>query len=280
VIYDGPGDTILRPLNGINYGPLWTDRYPLKLVLHTTETVGLPGYNNGAHAPHITIDTLARKVWQHVLLDARCGALRGSTAVFNDTGVRTVMNEVAVQVEIIGYSDRNTVINFGGNRRWVGDFQDYDYEFIAEVVAYLKRVCGIGDGLHAMPAGQSWSYGINSRHRMAAPEPWESFAGMTAHGGVFGQRHWDTGVLDLPRIWQQVLEDEMDPAVRQFYEELHALITSSGGNSRSLMYVLDEYRARAKSLGVGGNEPQRVADGTLAPKDGGSHTHTATVELV
>jgi hypothetical protein len=198
--YEGPGDSILRPMNGRDYGPLWADRYPLKLILHTTETATLPGYNNGSYAPHITIDTLARKVWQHVPLDRRCGALRGSIAVYNDTGVRTVMNEVCVQVEIIGYSDRNIVLTYGGNRRWVGDFGDADYEFIGRVVAYLRQVCAIGDGLHAMPAGEAWRYGINSRFRMPAPEPWESFAGMTAHGGVFGQRHWDTGVLNLWRI--------------------------------------------------------------------------------
>jgi hypothetical protein len=109
---------------------------------------------------------------------------------------------------------------------------------------------------------------------------------------VWGHRDTTTkscpGALLYPRLadvrFIETVPDpgdiDMDPAVRQFYEELHALITSSGGNSRSLMYVLDEYRARAKSLGVGGNEPQRVADGTLAPKDGGPHTHTATVELV
>src|SRR5690606_3916099 len=127
--------------------------------------------------------------------------------VLKDTGVRAVMNEKAVQVEIIGYSDRAVVQQYGRGR-WVGDFTDEDYAFLAEVVHYLKDLLGIGDDIHARPPGHSWAYGIKSPHRLGARE-WEQFSGLTAHGGVFGQNHWDTGVLDLNRIWRG--DDLMTP---------------------------------------------------------------------
>src|SRR5690606_17012236 len=157
--------------------------------------------DGGAIAPQITIDSAKQVVWQHQPLDHRGGSLRGTRRVHRDTGGHAVMHEKAVQVEIIGYSDRNAVLRHKGGRRWVGDFADADYEFIAAVLAYLKDLFGVGDGLHARPPGHSWAYGIKSPYRLGARE-WEQFSGLTAHGGVFGQNHWDTGGLDLNRIWR------------------------------------------------------------------------------
>lgn len=211
MIYAGPGERV-EIMDCPNYGPLWSERYPIALVAHTTETKSRPGYSEGAWAPHITIDPAAQVVYQHQLLDRRCGALRGTKKVHDDTGVWTVMNEKAVQVEIIGYSDRNTVLKHGNGRRWVGDFGEDDYAFIAAVFDYLRRRIGIGDGLHARPSGESWRSGISSPYRLGAAA-WEQFDGLTAHGGIFGQIHWDTGVLDLNRIWRG--DDLMTPEDRK-----------------------------------------------------------------
>lgn len=199
MLYEGPGE-LVEVFDGPNYGRLWDDRYPLAIVAHTTETKGLPDYDGGDSAPQVTIDSASQVVWQHQPLDRRGGALRGSTRVYNDTGVRAVMNEKAVHLEIIGYSDKNTVDKYGGGRRWVGDFTEAEYQFIAAVVHYLKDLHGIGDTIHARPAGESWTAGLSSPYRLGAKE-WEQLAGFTAHGGIFGQTHWDTGVLDLNRIW-------------------------------------------------------------------------------
>ncbi|HEX7099651.1 MAG TPA: hypothetical protein VF377_10450 [Acidimicrobiia bacterium] len=207
MLYDGPGD-LVKIFDGPNYGPLWFDRYPIAIVAHTTETKGLPDYGGGASAPQITIDPAERIVFQHQPLDHRGGALRGTRRVYADTGVYAVMNEKAVQVEIIGYSDKQTVVKYGDGRRWVGDFTAADYEFIAAVVHYLKGLFDIGDDIHARPSGRSWAAGISSPYRMGA-EAWEQFGGFTAHGGIFGQTHFDTGVLDLHRIWRG--DDLMTP---------------------------------------------------------------------
>lgn len=231
LLYRGPGEVEYR-MDGTDYGPLWTDRYPIALVAHTTETPGLPGYRNGTIGPQITIATRERRVYQHVGLDRRSGALRGTKKVHDLTGVWTVMNEKAVNVEIIGYSDRSAVLKLGGGRRWVGEFTDDEYEFLADVFAYLKTVLPIGDGIHAMPSGQTWRYGMNSPYRLGARE-WEAFTGLTAHGGIFGQDHWDTGVLDLPRIWTGVLaRTKTDEELDDFLEDL--LMLSPEDLARSL----------------------------------------------
>lgn len=209
MIYDGPGK-LVRVFDGPDYGPLWFDKYPIAIVAHTTETKGLPDYGGGASAPQITIDPAKQVVYQHQPLDRRGGALRGTKRVHTDTGVWSVMNEKAFHIEIIGYSDKAVVAKYGGGRRWVGDFDDDDYAFIADVTHYIKDLFGIGDALHALPAGDSWKAGISSPHRLGAKQ-WEQFDGMTAHGGVFGQTHWDTGVLDLFRIWTPNQGDDMIP---------------------------------------------------------------------
>lgn len=199
MIYDGPGE-LVKLFDGPDYGPLWFDKYPIAIVVHTTETLGRPGYNGGSSAPQVTIDPAKQVVYQHQPLDRRGGALRGTKRVHTDTGVWSVMNEKAFHIEIIGYSDKAVVAKYGGGRRWVGDFDDSDYAFIADVTHYIKDLFGIGDALHALPAGDSWKAGISSPYRLSAHD-WEQLDGMTAHGGIFGQTHWDTGVLDLNRLW-------------------------------------------------------------------------------
>lgn len=209
MIYDGPGD-LVKVFDCPDYGPLWSDRYPIALVAHTTETKGKPDYNGGSWAPQVTLDPFRFVCYQHQYLDRRSGALRGTKKVHDDTGVWTVMNEKAVQAEIIGYSDRAQVERYKDGRVWVGDFGDEQYRFLAEAFAWLQSALGIGDALHARPSGQSWAYGVNSPHRLGATD-WEQFSGLTAHGGVFGQIHWDTGVLDLHRIWTPNQGDDMIP---------------------------------------------------------------------
>lgn len=207
MLYDGPGD-LVKVFDCPDYGPLWSDRFPIALVAHTTETKGKPDYNGGSWAPQVTFDPFRFVCYQHQYLDRRSGALRGTKKVHDDTGVWTVMNEKAVQAEIIGYSDRAQVERYKDGRVWVGDFGDEQYRFLAEAFAWLQSALGIGDALHARPSGQSWAYGVNSPHRLGATD-WEQFSGLTAHGGVFGQIHWDTGVLDLNRIWTPNQGDDM-----------------------------------------------------------------------
>lgn len=200
--YAGPGRVYDRP--GASYGPLWDDRYPIAIVLHTTETLGLPSYNTDSDAdmeinPHLTMKPGKDfTVWRHTDLEERSGALRGSRQVYRDTGVNTVMGEKAINIEIIGYSSKATVDKYGGGRRWVGHFGDDDYESIAQVVAWIIDQFDLGYAFTPQPVN-GWLYGMKAATRGSAPA-WENLQGTTAHGWVFGQSHWDTGVLNLAHV--------------------------------------------------------------------------------
>lgn len=265
--YEGPGEIISDP--GRDYGPLWADE-EWAVVMHTTETSGLPGYRNKTITPNITIDPKRRRVYDHVDLQRRCGALRGSSTVFKETGIRVPMNEKAIQIELICYSDKR-IADQSASRTWVGDLTDEDLEFIAQVVAWIvKRVGRIGKAVTPQPAG-GWRYGVGSRYRGSAQE-WKEFSGITAHGWVFGQKHWDTGVFDLVRLHHRVWdiiegEDDMTPEqaeTLEFFGALKGKIEESGGNSNSLFYSLQFYRWIASHYGISGADPIAVARRLLA----------------
>lgn len=265
--YEGPGEIISDP--GRDYGPLWEDE-AWAVVMHTTETPGLPGYRDKTITPNITIDPRRRRVYTHVDLDRRCGALRGSNTVFKETGIRVPMNEKAIQIELICYSDKR-IADQSASRTWVGDLTDEDLEFIAQVVAWVvKRVGRIGRNVTPQPPS-GWRYGLGSKYRGSAKE-WDEFSGITAHGWVFGQKHWDTGVLDLvrlnTRVWEIIDgEEDMTPEqaeTLEFFGELKGQIEESGGNSNSLFYGLQFYRWVASHYGISGADPLAVARRLLA----------------
>lgn len=69
------------------------------IVIHSTETVGFPGYNNGAAAPHFTIDLPTGLVRQHCPLEWGSRCLAVSTGGVTD---RTVNITGTIQIETIG----------------------------------------------------------------------------------------------------------------------------------------------------------------------------------
>lgn len=229
--YEGPGTIIDKP--GRDYGPLEAE-WPWAIVLHTTETSGLPGYNNMAYNPKVTIDPDRRLVYRHVDLELRDGALKGSRQVFEDTGVWVPMGQKAINIEIIGYSSAR-IADQHPARLAVRDFTDDHYEFIAQVVAWIKAAMNVGWDITPQPAG-GWTYGIDSPHR-GTPEAWQELDGLTAHGWVYGQQHWDTNGLDLVRIWNRVGEilmtapniDEASPWAKPAWEKAYeaGLITEA-----------------------------------------------------
>lgn len=201
-LYTGPG-TVKHLMNGKTYG--WLDAsYPWVLDLHSTETYGLPGYREGRIAPKLTLFLPDRIVYQHAPLGSWTGTLVGSRSVHDKLGVWLPMNQKAVSVEVISYSDKRIVDEYGGPRIWVGDWTEDDYNFIGDVVGWLMDTMGIQHQLHAMPAGSSWRYGYQSAFRIAASR-WAAWGGLTAHGGVPGQEHWDVGVGDLHRIYARAI---------------------------------------------------------------------------
>ncbi len=177
----------------------------LALVWHTTETGSWPGYQLGLTAPHHSYKALTREWrWHGPAVDERVGTMRSSKA----TG--TPANEKAYQVEIIAYSNRSIAAMSSG-WLWVGDFTDDHYGDLADFAAWLATVITIDMGQVTPTPPGGWKSGSGSPLRLDR-DAWLAFDGMTAHGAVTGQKHWDTGVLDLQRISDlSTLEDDMFP---------------------------------------------------------------------
>lgn len=170
-------------MRAITYGPL---EQPTALVLHTTETSGSPGYRSGAVAPHFEYHARERSWRQMANPELRVGTMKGSSA----TGIKA--NEKAIQVEIVA---RSSAV---GSGLWVGDFTDAHYDDLAEFVAWARNVGLCTNDVTPTPPG-GWRYGAGSGLRLSVKD-WYLFTGLTCHGAVPGQSHWDTGVLNLERI--------------------------------------------------------------------------------
>ena len=181
-----------RP-TAVTYGPFPKFGLPLALAWHTTETVSWAGFRLGLTAPHYSYKPTTREWrWHGAELDRYVGTMRSSRIT------RTPANEKAIQVEIIAYSDAN-IASKRASRVWVGDFREHNYRDLADFAAWASVEAGINLRHVTLPPPGGWRYGSKSPCRMDR-QVWLDFDGITAHGAVTGQTHWDTGVLDLGRI--------------------------------------------------------------------------------
>jgi hypothetical protein len=179
------------------YGPLPDHGLTqVALVLHTTETVGMPSFQGGDTAPHFTYDPRDGSWQQWADLDRYVGTMKGHSSGGH-------ANCKAIQVEILAYSDRNAC---PANGTWVGDFADRHYAALADLYAWLIGQAWVGVDLTPTPDG-GWRYGAGSGLRLTEGQ-WAAFSGLTAHGAVPLNSHWDTGVLDLEYVWLLATEDE------------------------------------------------------------------------
>lgn len=159
---------------------------PFRVVLHTTETRGMPGYGGGRAAPHLTYDWRVRKFFQHTSLRVAARALA------NPAGGVETNRRGALQLEIIGYSDEVLAVQVGGMP--VSQLPEYCLDDIAEFLkfAHLEFGVGLSCRLPRPPA----RYGLDSPSRMSG-QVWDSFNGVCGHFEVPENKHWDTGALDI-----------------------------------------------------------------------------------
>jgi hypothetical protein len=164
--------------------------YPLKRVVwHSTETNGWPGYGGGASAPTLTVfphKALKTLEWrQHFPADMSARALRNLSG-----GVETNRDE-CVQVEIIGTCDPD---RHEESPSWfyIPDAGDWFYEGLAHFAAWCYTEWGIR--LDAMSLWQSYpaSYGLKNTNRMTNSE-WNAFRGHCGHAHVPENTHGDPG---------------------------------------------------------------------------------------
>lgn len=169
---------------------------PFRVVLHTTETVGLPSYDRGAVAPHLTYDPVEHVWTQHSKLTTAARVLRNPTG-----GVQTNRAN-ALQVEIICYSNKH-VADQADNRLWVGDL---DKQALADLRDFIKwtGVAFKWRGTQALSYTQA-----NSDNYRFTDEQWNAWDGVCSHQDVPENTHWDTGALrwDILMGDNEIMED-------------------------------------------------------------------------
>jgi hypothetical protein len=193
----------------------------VKLVLHTTETKGMPSFGGGSTAPHYVYAPLTG-LWTMFAEydDGRVGTMKGHAT--------NHANDSAFQVEILAYSNED-------HRPWVGEFTDANYDDLAAFYRWAIDRYPIGAAVTPTPAG-GFKYGASAPTR-GTEDAYNAFSGVTCHGWVYGNSHWDTGVLDLQRIHDLATEEESTIMLWQInqrystYEELTWLLFQAAGGT-------------------------------------------------
>lgn len=180
--------------NGVSGGSYTSG--PWKLVLHTTETAGVPNYNDGKYAPHVTYYPTKRRFYQHTDFSTAARALK------NESGGVQTNRDSAIQLEIVAYSDERMVDEYGGGRIKVSELRP---EHLQDIREFIDWVCAEFGVQKVWPGRQALSYSQanNGRFRMS-PSEWDGFNGICGHQHLPENTHWDPGALN----WNALLIEE------------------------------------------------------------------------
>lgn len=165
-----------------------------KIVLHSTETTGWPGYRNGADAPHFTIDPRTGQVRQHIPLDygARALEIRLGNRLNNVAGV--------IQVEIIGAVTPGYPARYGHYDlvdRLPQDGAALDH--LARLLRAISDATGIPLRQSVRWVKYPGSYGDHASQRLST-SAFLSYRGVLGHQHVPGNSHGDPGALPIADI--------------------------------------------------------------------------------
>jgi hypothetical protein len=164
----------------------WSGMGKWKLVIHTTETEGVPDYQNGALAPHITYHCAKRQWVQHTPFN------RPSESVM------TFDDDQLIQVELVCYSAKNIADAKPATRLWVGNLTDEHLADLAAFTDWLRRYLPIQP---RWPEKAATSYGQANAagFRMTARELY-AFDGILGHQHTPSPNtHWDPGAFPWAR---------------------------------------------------------------------------------
>lgn len=154
---------------------------PSRIVLHTTETAGVPRYGDPAganSAPHFTV-TPDGSVLQHHPISRAARALRNVAG-----GVQTNRQGLHnVQVEIVGWAKNGS------------NLPAPQAAALRRLVAWARAETGADARFRPISRGGN-CYGATSPCRMSARE-WVSFDGVCGHQEVPENTHWDPGAFDF-----------------------------------------------------------------------------------
>lgn len=162
-----------------NGGSFIGDGPPI-LVLHTTETMNVPGYGGWksptASVPHFT--TFGDQLIQHLPINVAARALRNVRG-----GVETNRRgRVTVQVEMVGYARDPKTFS----------------PPVRSLVDWLVREVGLDPTTHVLFDGGA-AYGLAGTVRMS-PGGWLRASGIVGHQHAPENLHYDPGKLDLSTL--------------------------------------------------------------------------------
>lgn len=166
-----------------------------KLVLHTTESRGWPGYP--ANFPTITYNPWADKGkrWrQHIPIN------QAATTLKNDGSNQTNRLNV-VQIEIVAYCDPK----FDDSFAYVKNLTNEHYRELAEFLVWLQEEWEMPLSIARTWKAHPDSYGTAADNGIRFSwRTYAAFKGILGHQHVPGNLHGDPGSLDVGRLMVQV----------------------------------------------------------------------------
>jgi len=174
-------------------GPRRNTAYAPKVLLHSTETGGFPGYNNGADQPNLTIDWASQvdrvEVRQHQSL------LYGARALL-DSPAAPVNSMNVWQVEMVGTCDAKFAARYG--YPYLPDLAD---EYLAGLGAFLVKFCaavGVSPETSVRWVPYPESYGVGASQRLSLAQ-YGSVTGVIGHMHAPVNDHGDPGSVNVLR---------------------------------------------------------------------------------
>lgn len=194
---------------------------PFKLVIHTTETSGIPGYVKGGSAPHITYYPRTRSFVQHTTF------LVAARSLVNQAGGIQTNRDSALQLEIVCYSQESVVDKYPNTGRV--KVSELSAEQLADIREFILWACNEFGIEYKWPEKQAFSYLQANRagFRMSNAE-WDAYNGVCGHQHVPENFHWDPGAIN----WLALMEGELTKEGELTNAELQAGLTEFfGGRS-------------------------------------------------
>jgi hypothetical protein len=172
--------------------------FPVRGILHTTETKTRPSYRGGRDAPHFTIDPKTGHVWQH--FDTK----RPARALRHPDGTIETNNARAIQIEILAYSDAKLARRRNGLH--IDRLTAEQLRPIAELVAWINQVHGLRpvSGLKFEPYPKS---GQKHNGVRMSDAHWRKFSGWAGHMHVPHNTHGDPSDINISALLG--LEDDV-----------------------------------------------------------------------
>lgn len=159
------------------------------LLLHTTETQGWPSYPS--FAPHLTYNPWLHQWRQHMPLT------KSATTLADPSWTAVRENRVhVIQVEMVGYSDRNVAAR---NGHLINDIDEQAYRDLANFAMWLRETAGLKIQSSVRWVRYPDSYGLRASQRLLQGD-FENYQGILGHEHASGNEHGDPGDFPIKRL--------------------------------------------------------------------------------